>query len=137
MLGLGRASGLSVVLTNAVRYADRADAPTVDVLDAARRLVPLDLPPLDRGNAEGYLKSGKEMHEVAEEIAATPGSTATTTAPGCSRTPARSPTGARSTRASDLGLGEVHFPEFTLRQAQEPGGGWSEARPRSRDSPAR
>jgi hypothetical protein len=28
----------------------------------------------------------------------------------------------------------VHFPEFALRQAQEPGGGWSEARPRSRDS---
>src|SRR4029078_1771224 len=25
-------------------------------------------------------------------------------------------------------------PEFAIRQAQEPGGGWSEARPRSRDS---
>ncbi len=41
MLGLAREEGLRTVLTNAVRYADRADAPTVDVLDAARRLVPL------------------------------------------------------------------------------------------------
>ena len=57
-----------VVLTNAVRYADRLDAPTVDVLDAVRRLVPLDLRHVDRGNAEGYLKSGKEMAEVAAEV---------------------------------------------------------------------
>ena len=40
----------------------------VDVLDATRRLVPLDTRHVERGNAEGYLKSGKEMAEVAEEI---------------------------------------------------------------------
>ena len=45
-----------------------ATPPTVDVLDAARRLVPLDLRHVDRGNAEGFLKSGKQMAEVAEEI---------------------------------------------------------------------
>ena len=39
MAGLARRAGLGAVLTNAVRYADRLDAPTVDVLDAARRLV--------------------------------------------------------------------------------------------------
>ena len=39
-----------------------------DRLDAARRLVPLDLRHVDRANAEGFLKSGKEMAEVAEEI---------------------------------------------------------------------
>ncbi len=44
------------------------DAPTIDVLDAARRLVPMDARHLDRRNAEGFLKSGKQMHEVAEEI---------------------------------------------------------------------
>ena len=60
--------GSPVVLSNAVRFADRLDAPTTDVLDAARRLVPMDLRHLDRRNAEGFLKSGKQMDEVAEEI---------------------------------------------------------------------
>ena len=39
---------------------------------------------------------------------------------GCSPTPARWPTGARSTRARDLGLGEVHFPEFELLPRRQP-----------------
>ncbi|HWM75913.1 MAG TPA: PHP domain-containing protein, partial [Nocardioides sp.] len=68
MAGIAREAGLSAVLTNAVRYADRRDAVTVDVLDAARRLVALDRRHLDRGNAEGFLKSGKQMQEIAEEI---------------------------------------------------------------------
>ena len=114
MAGLGRAAGLSVVLSNAVRYADRADAPTVDVLDAARRLVPLDVRHLDRGNAEGFLKSGKEMHEVAEEICRYAGldghhdstrllAHTRAVADRCALDP-----------REDLGLGEVHFPEFEL-----------------------
>ena len=76
MAGVARQAGLGTVLTNAVRYAERHDAPTVDVLDAARRLVALGSADLRRvgpggvrGNAEGFLKSGKEMAEVAEEIA--------------------------------------------------------------------
>src|SRR3712207_8207974 len=69
MAGIARQAGLGAVLSNAVRYADRRDAATVDVLDAARRLVALDRRHVDRGNAEGFLKSGKEMAEVAEEIA--------------------------------------------------------------------
>ena len=40
----------------------------VDVLDAARRLVPLDLRHVDRANAEGFLKTGKEMADIADEI---------------------------------------------------------------------
>ena len=67
--GFARSAGLGAVLTNAVRYADRRDAPVVDVLDAARRLVALDRRHVDRVNAEGFLKSGKQMLEVAEEIA--------------------------------------------------------------------
>ncbi len=123
MAALARSTGLGMVLTNAVRYADRLDAPTVDVLDAARRLVPLDLRHVDRGNAEGFLKSGKQMAEVAEEICryAGLGSDSTrearrllartrTVADRCALDPRR-----------DLGLGEVHFPEFTLRQAHGPG----------------
>ena len=68
MAGVARATRTGAVLSNAVRYADRADAVVVDVLDAARRLVPLDSRHVDRGNAEGFLKSGKEMAEVAEEV---------------------------------------------------------------------
>ena len=34
----------------------------------ARRLVALDRRHVDRGNAEGFLKSGKQMAEVAEEV---------------------------------------------------------------------
>jgi error-prone DNA polymerase len=113
MLGISRAEHLGAVLTNAVRYVDRADAPTVDVLDAARRLVPLDLRHVDRGNAEGFLKSGKEMAEVAEEICRLSGL-------GDSSRAARELLARTRTVAdrcavdprTDLGLGEVHFPEF-------------------------
>ena len=40
--GFARDAGASAVLSNVVRYADRGDAPTADVLDASRRLVALD-----------------------------------------------------------------------------------------------
>jgi error-prone DNA polymerase len=120
---VARSAGLEAVLTNAVRYADRMDAPTVDVLDAARRLVPLGSPDLGadlrrvgsgRGNAEGFLKSGKQMAEVAEEICRYAGlgsdpdrearrllARTRTVAERCALDP-----------RADLGLGEVHFPEL-------------------------
>jgi len=99
------------VLTNQVRHADRADAPIADLLDAARRLVALDARHVDRVTAEGHLKSGKEMAEVAEEVA---------------RSAGQGPDGAvrllAATRAlaercvldprADLGIGTVHFPEL-------------------------
>jgi error-prone DNA polymerase len=106
-------AGFDVLLTNAVRYADRLDAPTVDVLDAVRRLVPLDPRHVDRGNAEGFLKSGKEMADVADEICRFAGLTGRegqrmlartrTVADRCAVDPRR-----------DLGLGEVHLPEFAV-----------------------
>ncbi len=123
MAGIARTAGLSTVLTNAVRYADRLDAPTIDVLDAARRLVPLgsaalrDIGPgTSRGNAEGFLKSGKQMHEIAEEICRLAG-LASDSEDEARRLVAR--TRAVADRCaldprSDLGIGEVHFPEFTL-----------------------
>ena len=113
MLALARRAGLGSVLTNAVRYAERRDAPVVDVLDAARRLVALDRRHVDRRNAEGFLKSGKHMHEIAEEICRLSGT-------GESDREARlllSRTRVLSDRCrldprADLGIGEVHFPEF-------------------------
>ncbi|MGH3356485.1 MAG: DNA polymerase III subunit alpha [Nocardioidaceae bacterium] len=111
MARIGRSFGVGVALTNAVRYADRLDAPTVDVLDSVRRLVPLDLRHIDRGNAEGFLKSGKEMAEIAEEICRFAGfgeqdarrmlASTRTIADRCAVDP-----------RADLGLGEVHFPDF-------------------------
>ena len=121
MAGLARRHRLGVVLSNAVRYADRADAPTVDVLDAARRLVPLDLRHVDRGNAEGFLKSGKQMAEVAEEIARFAGLTGSTDAAArdlLARTRTVADRCAVDPR-EDLGLGEVHFPEFGSGDGRE------------------
>ncbi len=116
MARIAREAGLGTVLSNAVRYADRRDALTVDVLDAARRLVALDRRHVDRRNAEGFLKSGKQMAEIAEEIARLSGLAADpereaqrllahtrAVADRCALDPRR-----------DLGLGEVHFPEFEL-----------------------
>ncbi len=113
MLGLGRERCVPVVLGNAVRYADPADAPVVDVLDAARRLVPLHPRHLDRANAEGYLKSGKEMLEIAEDVVRAAG--------GGESEVTRLLAGTRSVAErfvldprADLGLGEIHFPEHDL-----------------------
>ena len=135
MAGVARQAGLGVVLSNAVRYADRRDAPTVDVLDAARRLVPLGSanlrhvgPDQFRGNAEGFLKSGKQMQEIAEEIARQAGlggDPAREARHLLARTRAVADRCALDPR-SDLGLGEVHFPEFTLSAGSAGHGGGGE-----------
>jgi error-prone DNA polymerase len=109
MAGLAHREGVGTVLTNAVRYADRRDAPTVDVLDASRRLVALDRRHVDRANAEGFLKAGKQMVEVAEEVCRMAGLEDPHRL--LARTRAVADSCALDHRA-DLGLGEVHFPEL-------------------------
>ncbi|MCW2853925.1 MAG: polymerase subunit alpha, partial [Nocardioides sp.] len=113
LAGVARQAGLTTVLSNAVRYADRRDAVTVDVLDAARRLVALDQRHLDRRNAEGFLKSGKQMGEVAEEVCRAGGLGERDAARLLADTRAVADRCGLDPRA-DLGLGEVHFPEFEL-----------------------
>src|SRR3954471_20682935 len=101
--------GAPVVLSNAARGADRIDGPTPGVLGAARRLVALDARHVDRVNAEAYLKSGKEMDEVAAEVAG---------AAGLGNQPGRDLLAATRRLAdrcvldprADLGIGVVHFP---------------------------
>ena len=114
------AAGIAPVLTNAVRYADRSDGPVADVLDAARLLVALDTRHVGRVNAEGYLKAGKEMAEIAEEVAAAAGFTdggrgliirTRQIAERCVLDP-----------KSDLGIGEVHFPELAITTGAGPAG---------------
>jgi error-prone DNA polymerase len=112
-LGLAHEARVPAVLSNAVRYVDRSDAPVADVLDASRRLVALDLRHVDRVNAEGYLKHGKEMAEIAEEV---------TRAAGGDGSHAHRLLAATRTVADrcvldpriDLGLGEVFFPELDI-----------------------
>jgi len=113
MTGAAERARLATVLTNAVRHADPQDAAVLDVLDSARRLVPLDLRHLDRRNAEGFLKSGKQMAEVADEIcrAAGLGERAARRLLAHTRTVADRT--ALDPRA-DLGLGQVHLPELEL-----------------------
>ena len=112
MAGLARsASRLGAVLTNAVRYADRRTRRRSTCSTPPAGWSPLDLRHVDRGNAEGFLKSGKQMHEVAEEICRLAGLGRPDGAPAsCWPGPGRWPTGAPSTRGRDLGIGRGALP---------------------------
>ena len=68
MLALGRDLGVPVILSAQVRHADPAEAATVDVLDAARRLVALDVRHLDRVTTAGHLAPTPAMYAVACDI---------------------------------------------------------------------
>lgn len=105
--------GVPVVLTNAVRMAERRQAMTTDVLDAARRLVPLDARNVDRRNAEGYLKSTEAMAEVAERVAARAGRGGGGADRLLGRTRDLGLECALDPRA-DIGLGEIHLPELDV-----------------------
>ena len=111
LLAFADAHGLAGVLTNQVRMAHKSDAPTADVLDAARRLVPLDLRNVDRRNAEGHLKSGKEMLAVAEEVCRLGGRGDASRLFGDTRALAIR---CRLDPHADIGLGEIHLPEFEV-----------------------
>ncbi|MGP3751487.1 DNA polymerase III subunit alpha [Streptomyces sp. IBSNAI001] len=109
-VGFAAEQGVRAVLTNAVRYADPGQGPVADVLDSARRLVPVDprRSPLDSG--ERWLKDAHAMRETAGRIASAAGlgrdagerllAETRHTADACLVDP-----------ADDLGIGSVHFPE--------------------------
>ncbi|WP_026927345.1 DNA polymerase III subunit alpha [Granulicoccus phenolivorans] len=113
MLSLADAAGTTVVLTNQVRMVDREQAMVTDVLDCARRLVPLSSRNVDRRNAEAYLKSGKQMLELAHLVAQRGGR-----GPGgAERLLAETRNlaiGCRLDPRADLGLGEIHLPELDV-----------------------
>ncbi|MGW2272716.1 DNA polymerase III subunit alpha [Streptomyces yangpuensis] len=111
-VGFAAEHGVPAVLTNAVRYADPGQGPVADILDAARRLVPVDRRgPLDTG--ERWLKAPAAMAEAADLIARAAGlgpadarrllAQTRHTAEACSVDP-----------EDDLGIGSVHFPEARL-----------------------
>src|SRR3954470_10606173 len=97
------------VLSNAVRYADPGQGPVADVLDAARRLVPVD-PTKELDSGEAWLKDPGAMLSAAERIVEAAGYRRDTAHRLLEQT--------RATAAEclvdpedDLGMGTVHFPE--------------------------
>ncbi|MDX3569194.1 DNA polymerase III subunit alpha [Streptomyces sp. ID05-47C] len=97
------------VLSNAVRYADPGQGPVADVLDAARRLVPID-PAGELDSGEAWLKDADAMLRAAERIVEAAGFRRDTAHRLLEQT--------RATAAEclvdpedDLGIGTVHFPE--------------------------
>ncbi|HEV7212581.1 MAG TPA: DNA polymerase III subunit alpha, partial [Blastococcus sp.] len=110
MLRFAAEHDVPVVLSNAVRYVDALDAPTVDVLDAARRLVPLATRHVDRRTAEGYLKSGKEMGAVAEDLVGPDRDAALRLLERTARLAEQCAVDIRD----DLGIGSVRYPELDV-----------------------
>ncbi|WP_328736898.1 DNA polymerase III subunit alpha [Streptomyces bobili] len=103
------------VLSNAVRYADPGQGPVADVLDAARRLVPID-PAGELDSGEAWLKDADAMLRAAERIVEAAGFRRDTAHRLLEQT--------RATAAEclvdpedDLGIGTVHFPEPHLAGA--------------------
>ena len=125
LYALARDHGLRVVLTAAARHADPQEAAVVDVLDAARRLVALDVRHLDRITTAGHLSPTPSMHAVACDILAASG-------PGLQGGAALAREGARDLLRStvalatecvldptlDLGIGSVHLPEQTVLEIE-------------------
>ncbi|MFE0985718.1 DNA polymerase III subunit alpha [Streptomyces rochei] len=108
-VGFAAEQGVRPVLSNAVRYADPGQGQIADVLDAARRLVPIDATKeLDSG--EAWLKDAGAMRHAAERIVEAAGfrreaahrllEQTQATAAACLVDP-----------EDDLGMGAVHFPE--------------------------
>ncbi|MEW2439322.1 DNA polymerase III subunit alpha [Streptomyces caniferus] len=113
-LGFAVDQGVRAVLTNAVRYADPGQGPVADVLDSARRLVPVDRRrPESWDGGERWLKDAASMRHTAERIAEAAGfrrglahrllTMTEETAGACLVDP-----------QDDIGLGRVHFPEPQL-----------------------
>ncbi|MFD5459953.1 DNA polymerase III subunit alpha, partial [Streptomyces olivaceus] len=108
-VGFAAEQGVRPVLSNAVRYADPGQGRVADVLDAARRLVPIDVTgELDSG--EAWLKDADAMRHAAERIVESAGFRRDTADRLLEQT--------RATAAEclvdpedDLGMGAVHFPE--------------------------
>jgi error-prone DNA polymerase len=108
-VGFAAEQRIRPVLSNAVRYADPGLGPVADVLDAARRLVPVD-PTKELDSGEAWLKGAGAMVGAAERIVEAAGFRRDTahrlveqteaTAAECLVDP-----------EDDLGIGTVHFPE--------------------------
>ncbi|MFB7362276.1 DNA polymerase III subunit alpha [Streptomyces hydrogenans] len=108
-VGFAAEQGVTPVLTNAVRYADPGQGPVADVLDAARRLVPVD-PRKGLDSGEAWLKDTAAMTAAARRIAEAAGFRADAARRLLDRT-AETAAGCLVDPEGDLGMGSAHFPE--------------------------
>ncbi|MDX3745809.1 DNA polymerase III subunit alpha [Streptomyces sp. AK08-02] len=111
-LGFAADQRITPVLSNAVRYADPGQGPVADVLDSARRLVPID-PRGERDCGERWLKPATDMARIAEQVAEAAGYGANT-ARRLLEVTEETAAACRVDPEDDLGLGRVHFPEPEL-----------------------
>ncbi|MGW2423133.1 DNA polymerase III subunit alpha [Streptomyces sp. NPDC001709] len=111
-VGFAAEQGVRPVLSNAVRYADPGAGPVADVLDAARRLVPID-PAKELDSGEAWLKDAAAMFQVAERVVEAAGYRRDTAHRLLEQTLATAAE-CRVDPEGDLGIGTVHFPEAHL-----------------------
>ncbi|MDT0392692.1 DNA polymerase III subunit alpha [Streptomyces dubilierae] len=108
-VGFAAEQGVRPVLTNAVRYADPGMGPVADVLDAARRLVPID-PTKGLDSGEAWLKDPGAMAHAAERIVEAAGFRRELAHRLLEQT-ADTAAACRVDPEDDLGIGTVRFPE--------------------------
>ncbi|MGW5178380.1 DNA polymerase III subunit alpha [Streptomyces sp. NPDC004082] len=108
-VGFAAEQGVRPVLSNAVRYADPGLGPVADVLDSARRLVPVD-PRRGLDSGEAWLKDPGAMLGAAERIVEAAGFRRETAHRLLEQTQATAAE-CRADPEEDLGIGAVHFPE--------------------------
>ncbi|MEU5363543.1 DNA polymerase III subunit alpha [Streptomyces sp. NPDC005925] len=108
-VGFAAEQRIRPVLSNAVRYADPGTGPVADVLDAARRLVPIgSVGEPDSG--EAWLKGPEAMAGAAERVVEAAGFRRDIAHRLLEQTRAAAAE-CRVDPEDDLGIGTVHFPE--------------------------
>lgn len=110
MLSLARTAGIPAVLTNAVRYLAPADGPVAQVLDAARRLVPLGGRQGELPAGRAYLASAADMALIADRACGGDGGGLLAATAALARRCALDP-------ERDLGIGGRFLPETTVADA--------------------
>jgi len=117
---LAAGAGVPAVLTNAVRYLEPVDSLAAQILDAARRLVPLGSPRLVPHNGRAYLAGPADMAVTAERVAAAMSAPrARSTAISLLQATAGLATRCALDPAADLGIGDQHLPETAGSAAEQ------------------
>ncbi len=115
MWGYAAERDVPAVLTNAVRYIRPRQAATADLLDAIRRLVPLDSRHLDRENSGGFLAAQSHMRGVAEQVAGSAAGRLLGVTADLAQECVLDPVG-------DFGIGDIHVPELDVLLSGRPPG---------------